>query len=206
MSGCGCDGEFEAKDKAERKVLLALLLINATMFVVELTAGLFADSTGLLADSLDMLADAMVYGVAFYAVGRSMAAKRHAALASGAFQILLALGVAGDVVRRVLYGSEPVSEWMMLIGALALVANLTCLALLSKHRDGEVHMRASWIFSVNDVLANIGVILSGALVLCLDSRWPDLMIGALIVFLVFRGGVLILKDSRGERASVCSSD
>ena len=135
-----------------------------------------------------------------------MAAKRHAALASGGFQILLALGVARDVVRRVLYGSEPVSEWMMLIGALALVANLTCLALLSKHRDGEVHMRASWIFSVNDVLANIGVILSGALVLYFDSRWPDLIIGALIVFLVFRGGVLILKDSQGERASVCSSD
>ena len=63
MSGCGCDGEFEAKDKAERKVLLALLLINATMFVVELTAGLFADSTGLLADSLDMLADAMSMGL-----------------------------------------------------------------------------------------------------------------------------------------------
>ena len=205
MSDCGCGGDFEAKDAAERRVLLALLFINATMFAVELVAGLLADSTGLLADSLDMLADAMVYGIALYAVGRSMSAKRHAALLSGGFQIILALGVAIDVLRRVWFGSEPVSEWMMLVGTVALAANLTCLALLAKHRDGEVHMRASWIFSVNDVLANIGVILSGVLVLYLGSRWPDLIIGALIVVLVLRGGVAIIRESRKEVVSACSS-
>ena len=85
---------------------------------------------------------------------------------------------------------------MIAVGTLALVANLTCLALLAKHRDGEVHMRASWIFSVNDVLANLGVIAGGLLVSVTGSRWPDLVIGAAITLLVLRGGLRILRETR----------
>ena len=208
MSGCGCGDDIEATNQAERRVLLTLLVINGVMFVVELFAGLVADSTGLIADSLDMFADATVYGIAFYAVGRSLTAKRHAAVLSGGFQILLALGVAIDVLRRAIYGSEPVSDLMMIVGTIALVANLSCLALLSKHREGEVHMRASWIFSVNDVLANLGVIFGGVLVLIFGSRWPDLVIGAVIVLLVMRGGVRILQDAEREktRANSCTNE
>ena len=88
---------------------------------------------------------------------------------------------------------------MMAVGALALAANLVCLALLAKHRNGEVHMRASWIFSVNDVLANLGVILSGLIVFVIGSRWPDLIIGAAITVLVLRGGIRIIRDARAER-------
>jgi Co/Zn/Cd efflux system component len=170
------------------------------MFAVELGAGVMAESTGLIADSLDMLADATVYGIGLFAAGRSATAKVNAALFSGGFQILLALCVASDVVRRALFGSEPVSELMMAVGAVALAANLVCLALLAKHRDGEVHMRASWIFSVNDVLANLGVILSALIVFVVGSRWPDLIIGAAITVLVLRGGIRIVRDARNEQA------
>lgn len=182
-------------------MLHVLLAINATMFVVEIVAGWLAESTGLIADSLDMLADATVYGISLHAVGRSATAKRRAALLSGGFQILLAAGVGVEVVRRAAVGSDPVSVPMMAVGALALAANLTCLALLAKHRDGEVHMRASWIFSVNDVLANLGVILGGLLVLLLGSRWPDLAIGGAIALLVLWGGIRILRDARSERGA-----
>jgi cation diffusion facilitator family transporter len=198
MADCGCECEFEAKNREERRVLGVLLAINATMFAVEIGVGVMAESTGLIADSLDMLADATVYGIALFAVGRSSMAKVHAALFSGWFQIFLAVGVALDVARRAWFGSEPVSELMMAVGALALAANLVCLALLAKHRNGEVHMRASWIFSVNDVLANLGVILSGLIVFVIGSRWPDLIIGAAITVLVLRGGIRIIRDARNE--------
>lgn len=200
MAGCGCGGEITISDQAQRKVLWALLAINALMFCVELLAGVLAESTGLIADSLDMLADAGVYGIALYAVGRSARGKRHAAMTSGVLQMLLALLVLGDVARRFMLGSAPVSGLMMSIAALALVANLTCLLLLAKHRNGEVHMRASWIFSTNDVLANLGVILAGALVYVLGASWPDLVIGLAIAVLVFYGGIRIVRDTRQERA------
>ncbi|MFC3203216.1 hypothetical protein ACFOEW_15500, partial [Alteromonas oceani] len=107
MSGCGC--EVEIKDQSQRQVLYWLLGINATMFVIEMGIGLLADSTALIADSLDMLADAVVYGVALYAIGKSLLHKANAARISGFFQMALGLLIIIDIVRRSIYGSEPVS-------------------------------------------------------------------------------------------------
>ena len=197
MSGCGC--EIEIQDKSEHRVLIALLLINGIMFFAELGVGWWAQSTALIADALDMLADAMVYGVGLYAVGKSLLVKVHAARISGTLQVLLGLLVLVDIVRRLIVGSEPVSILMMSMGIIALIANVTCLILIAKHREGEVHMRASWIFSKNDVIANLGVILAGGLVAWTGSRLPDLVIGLLVALLVIRGGILILQDAKATR-------
>ncbi len=198
MSDCGC--EIEIKDKEQSQVLWLLLAINGVMFVVELTVGWIAQSTGLIADSLDMLADATVYGIGLYAVGKSLRHKAHAALYSGIAQGLLGLLILADILRRAIYGSEPVSMLMMGMGVVALIANVWCLLLIQKHREGEVHMRASWVFSKNDVIANSGVILGGLLVWLLDSRWPDLVIGTVIALIVLRGAVHIITDARSELA------
>ncbi|HYP03863.1 MAG TPA: cation transporter [Cyanobium sp.] len=142
-----------------------------------------------------MLADASVYGLSLLAVGRGQGRQRRAARASGWLQIGLAGLVLLDVSRRFLLGSEPRGGWMMAVGLAALVANVVCLALISRHREGGVHMRASLIFSTNDTLANAGVILSGLLVQLLDSRLPDLVIGLLIALLVLGGGRRILAET-----------
>lgn len=194
MSPCDCRNQAEAI--AQRKVLFTLLLINGVMFVVEFGVGLFAQSTGLIADSVDMLADASVYGIAILAVGRGLQDKARAAHISGVLQVLLALGVIVDVARRFLLGSEPQSSLMLLMGFAALLANLACLALLARHRKGEVHMRASWIFSRNDVLANLGVIAGGALVATFHSPLPDLLIGTLIAAMVMHGGTSIIRSAK----------
>jgi len=203
MSSCGC--EVEIRDKSETRVLLVLLLINGLMFFVELGVGWWAQSTALIADAMDMLADAMVYGVGLYAVGKSIAAKIQAASLSGWLQIGLGLLVLADIARRFVYGSEPASTLMMVMGLAALISNVICLVLISKHRDGEVHMRASWIFSKNDVIANIGVIFAGMLVAATDSRIPDLVIGIFVALVVLRGGVHILKDASDETTATRSS-
>lgn len=197
-----CDCSIEIDDRNQSHVLWILLAINAAMFVIEFTTGWLAESTGLIADSLDMLADASVYAISLYAVGKSLRTKSNAALISGVYQITLALGVFADVVRRIVMGSEPVSLLMMSVGALALVANTICLVLISRHRHGEVHMRASWIFSTNDVLANLGVILAGGLVLLTASRIPDLVIGLMISLLVLRGGIRIVREARKAFVSI----
>jgi Co/Zn/Cd efflux system component len=193
------DFEIEAKDKEQRAILWVLLAINAAMFLVELSAGVFAQSTGLIADSLDMFADATVYAISLFAVGRSNLAKANAALMSGILQILLALLVLIDVARRFIFGSDPLSAVMIAVGILALAANVIALILIRNYREGEVHMRASWIFSQNDVIVNLGVILGGVLVALMGSRFPDLVIGALVAIVVFRGGVRIIRDAKGER-------
>jgi Co/Zn/Cd efflux system component len=198
MSDCDCRIEVESRQQG--RILITLLAINAAMFVVEVVTGILAESTGLIADSLDMLADAVVYGIGLYAVGRAASARIRAAFVSAYFQMALALIVALDVSRRAVFGSEPEPAYMVLIGLVALAANVLCLGLIAKHRDGGVHMRASWIFSKNDVIANVGVVLSGGLVYVTAVRWPDLVVGIAIAYIVFRGALAIIEDARNERA------
>jgi Co/Zn/Cd efflux system component len=159
MSNCGCGSD--QTENLERKTLLALLAINAVMFFTEITLGFLAESTGLIADSLDMLADAGVYGLSLFVVGKGIERQSRAASISGVLQIILGIGVIVEVTRRLLFGSEPESLLIIAVGTAALMANIYCLFLLSRHREAGVHMRASWIFSTNDVIANFGVIISG---------------------------------------------
>jgi len=182
-----------SEDAKEFKVLMWLLTINAVMFVVEFTVGIVAQSTGLIADSLDMFADAAVYGTAIYAIGKSDVLKLKAAHLSGWLQILLGLGALLEVIRRFIYGSEPVSALMISMGLVALIANVACLMLIAKKKDSGAHMKASWIFSANDVIANAGVILAGFLVWFTVSALPDLLIGLVIVAVVLNGARRILQ-------------
>lgn len=199
MSDCGCG--TEQAEHLERKTLVLLLSINAVMFAAELVLGWLAQSTGLIADSLDMLADATVYGLSLYAVGKGLVHQARAARMSGFLQIILGLGVMFEVLRRLLFGSEPQSTLIMVVGAAALAANIGCLVLISRHREGGVHMRASWIFSTNDVIANLGVMVSGLLVAITGSRFPDLVIGTIISLVVIRGGTRILREARDAHGS-----
>lgn len=180
-------------DAAEASTLWILLTINAVMFVVEALAGWWAHSAGLISDAADMFADAAVYGVALYAVGRSARHKMGAAKLAGVLQLVLALGVLAEVGRRAYTGSFPEEMTMIAISLLALGANIACLAMISRHRQGGVHMRASYIFSANDVLANLGVIAAAALVAWTASPIPDWTIGALIGVLVLVGAFRILR-------------
>ena len=177
-----------ASAKQESGTLRWLLGINALLFVVEMTAGLIARSTGLIGESLDNFADAAVYGLALYAVGHSVKMQVRAAHLAGVLQLILAVGVLIEVVRRFVFGSEPES----LVMTVALIANTSCLLLISKHREGGAHMKASWIFSANDVVINLGVITAGALVAWTGSNYPDLIIGTIAGGIVLNGARRIL--------------
>lgn len=184
------------QDASELSVLKKVFLINGAMFFVGIIAGVIAESTGLISDSLDMFADATVFALSIYAVGRPQNLKKRAARISGYLQMTLTIFAFSEVIRRFIYGSDPVSKIMIGVAGLSLIANGFSMYLLASHREGDVHMRASWIFLSNDVIANIGVITAGILVSVLHSHVPDLVIGALIAIVVFSGALRILRASR----------
>lgn len=149
---------------------------------------------GLVADSLDMLADALVYAISLFAVGGTLARKKRIAKLAGYFQIVLALLGFIEVLRR-FFGVEDMPNFstMIVVSCLALIANGTCLYLLQKSRSEEAHMRATMIFTSNDVIINLGVITAGGLVMWLDSNKPDLIIGGVVFAVVVQGAIKILK-------------
>ena len=182
----------EPANAAEAALLKRMLFINGAMFVIELAVGIFGQSTGLIADSLDMFADAAVLWLSLFAVGRSTATKVRAAHVAGWTQLILALAALAEVMRRFVAGSEPMSAVMVVMGAGALVANAYCLWAMAKQRDNGAHLKASYIFLANDVIANGGVILAGALVGITGSRYPDLVIGTIVALVVLNGARRIL--------------
>jgi Co/Zn/Cd efflux system component len=174
-----------------------VLAINFSFFLIELATGLISKSMGLVADSLDMLADSFVYSMSLFAVGGTLGRKKRISRLAGYFQITLAIIGFLEVVRRFI-GIEEIPDFstMIAVSFLALLANAVCLYLLQRSKSQEAHMRASMIFTSNDVIINLGVIIAGIMVIWLDSNKPDLIIGAIVFFLVIQGALRILKLGR----------
>ncbi|HPT31710.1 MAG TPA: cation transporter [Prolixibacteraceae bacterium] len=199
LLGTGPSGDSLLPDtgQKERGLLWKVLAINFFFFALEMTTGLFSRSMGLVADSLDMLADAVVYGLALWAAGGTVSGKKKVARAAGCFQLLLAFAGLVELIRRFIQPEPvPVFQTMMLISFLALLGNSASFYLLHRNSSREAHMQASLIFTSNDVLANLGVIVAGALVWLTQSRYPDLIVGLLVFILVFRGALKILSLSK----------
>ena len=182
------------QEEINRKYLLQVLIINFSFFLIEIIVGFIANSMGLVADSLDMLADAIVYGMSFLVVGKTLLYKKRVAKLSGYFQLTLALLGFSEVIRRYFLIDEiPNYQLMIIISAFALIANAISLYILQRSRSSEVHMKASMIFTSNDIIVNAGVIVAAIFVLAFSSPLPDLIIGVVIFTLVLRGSIRILK-------------
>lgn len=155
--------QTEFKENSQQKKLLwSVLVINFAFFIIEMTTGLISKSMGLVADSIDMLADSFVYGISLFAVGGSIVKKKKIANLAGYFQILLALIGFAEVLRR-FFGNEKLPDFstMIIVSILALIANGICLYLLQKSKSKkEAHMKASMIFTSNDIIINVGVIIA----------------------------------------------
>ena len=165
------------------------------MFVAEFGAGILSHSTALLADSLDMFADAFVYGLSLFALGRDQIWRNHAALANGILQLLIGLGIAMEAVNKLFLETIPLADIMGIFGILALVINTICFVLLKQFRDGDINLRAVWICSRNDMLANLGVLLAAILVVFTQSAWPDIVIGLLIASVIVHSAWKIVAES-----------
>ncbi|MBL7024362.1 MAG: cation transporter [Candidatus Marinimicrobia bacterium] len=191
--------ESVAENKAnqeddQRKALWIVLVINVSFFLIEMTAGFIAVSMGLLGDSLDMLADSIVYVLSLMAIGKALSYKKQVAKLSGWFQLGLAILGFGEVIRRFLgYTEIPVFEVMIIISAFALVGNTASLIVINRAKSDEAHMKASAIFTSNDIIVNLGVITAGVLVKFTSTAYPDLVIGAILFIVVARGAFRILK-------------
>ena len=191
--------QTEFKENANQKKLLWTVLgINFAFFLIEITTGIISKSMGLIADSLDMLADSFVYGISLFAVGETLMRKKRIAKLAGYFQIVLALIGFVEVLRR-FFGDEKLPDFstMIIVSIFALIANGICLYILQKSKSKEdAHIKASMIFTSNDVIINLGVIVAGLLVNWLSSSKPDLIIGAIVFMLVIQGAFRILKLSK----------
>ncbi len=205
------DDEFAAMDLAssnaqDRRILWYVLLINLAQSALGMGVGVWASSTALIGAALDNLADASVYAVGIYAVGRSVGAKVVAARLSGWLLIGLSILLVGEVIRRFMGSEAPIGPAMMVMAALNAAINVFCLRLLKRHKGEDVNFKASAIFTSNDSIVNMAILVSGLLVLWLGSNLPDLILGIVSALFAANGGREILEHARkASRESPASS-
>jgi Co/Zn/Cd efflux system component len=185
-------------DSRYKRVLWTVIAVNAMMFVVEMVAGQLAGSQALQADALDFLGDTLTYGISLAVIGRSLTVRSGAALAKGLSLSLMGLWVFGSTIYRVLILGLPRAEIMGSIGFLALAANLASVLLLSRYKDGDANVRSVWLCSRNDAIGNVAVMIAAFAVWGTATRWPDLVVAAIMAGLFLTSSIQILQQSFHE--------
>jgi Co/Zn/Cd efflux system component len=198
---CTCSHEPAAKKENSkfRTALWIALLINITMFVVELIGGAYVHSSSLWADSLDFFGDAVNYGISLAVLGASLYWRATVALFKGLTMALFGFVVIGKVIYAYVQGIPPEAMTMGLIGLLALIANVISAFVLYAFRDGDSNMQSVWLCSRNDAIGNIAVIFAAIGVFGTGSLLPDLIVAVIMAGLGLSAGYQVVKKALLER-------
>ena len=197
-SCCGQAQDPHRGSESYRRVLWAVLAINAAMFGVEVVAGLAAGSASLQADALDFLGDAGNYIISLLVVGMALRYRAMAAFAKGATMGLFGLWVIGVTAWHAWQGTVPEAFTMGAVGVAALLANATSFALLWAYREGDSNMRSAWVCTRNDVLGNLAVLLAALGVFGTGTGWPDIAVAAIMAALALQGAWIVIGHSWSE--------
>ncbi len=199
-NSCACHGDEKRAqhDPAYRSALTIVVVLNLAFGLCELVGGFIADSQALKADSLDFLGDGSISLLGLVALAWSARARARVALSQGLFLGGLGLGVIGFAVWRALNATVPEAELMGGIGVAALAVNVTAALLLARFREGDANVKGIWLFSRNDAVANIAVIVAAGLVAWTGSAWPDLVVASVIALLFLHSAYEIVRNARSE--------
>lgn len=183
---------------AYRRALWIVVVLNAGYGVVEIVIGFLARSQALKADALDFLGDGFITALGLIAIGWSLTWRARSALIQGIFLGALAFGVLGGTIYRIFVLQQPEAEMMGIFGGIALVVNVAAAVVLIPHRHGDANVRAVCLFSRNDAIGNLAVVIAAGLVSWTGKSWPDLLVAAFIASLFLQSSWSIIKDARAD--------
>lgn len=183
---------------AYKRALWIVVLLNVGYGVVEIGGSFLAGSQALQADALDFIGDGLISFLGLIAVGWGLAARAKAALLQGVFLGLLGLGVVGSTFYRVFVEYEPQTLLMAGFGLAAFIVNVLAAVVLIPHRKGDANVRAVWLFSRNDAIGNLAIVIAAALVWWLGSPWPDLLVAFAVAGLFLHSAWSIIRDARSD--------
>jgi Co/Zn/Cd efflux system component len=195
---CGHGVTFEGLSADYKRRLWLVIAINAGMFLIEMGAGALAGSQALQADALDFLGDSLTYGISLAVIGAAVRVRAWTAFAKGVSLTLMSLWVFGATAYHVLVLGVPRAEIMGLVGFMALAANIASVLILAKYKDGDANVRSVWLCSRNDAIGNLAVMIAAVGVWGTATKWPDLIVAAIMAGLFLYSSTQILRQSVRE--------
>ena len=185
-------------DPRWRRVRWIALTVNAAMFVVEMVAGVAADSRSLQADALDFFGDAANYAISLGVAGMALAWRARAALVKATSMLAFGIWVIGYAIYGLMEGANPEPATMGVVGTLALTTNVIVALMLFRFRKGDANMRSVWICSRNDAIGNIAVLGAALGVFGTGDAWPDLLVASIMAGLALWGSAEVFGQARKE--------
>ncbi|MCT8633019.1 cation diffusion facilitator family transporter [Glaesserella parasuis] len=176
-----------------KKALWIVLVLNLSMFFVEIVMGIKSGSTSLLSDSLDFLGDSANYLISLIVLPMALSYRAKASMVKGLTMGVFGLFILITTIYRAFYGEIPSYSEMSIVGFLALLVNVSALLILLKFRDGDSNVRSVWLCSRNDAIGNVAVILAGIAVYLFQSKYPDLIVAFILAFLALQASQEIIK-------------
>ncbi|MEL0629511.1 cation transporter [Psychromonas aquatilis] len=200
MAGC-CDHkvDFTGIDPIYKRILIAVILINVIMFVVEMFAGVKSNSQALQADALDFLGDTLTYGISLWVIGKALSLRSNIALIKGVSLFLMAIYVLGSTLYKLFFSQTPDPTIMGSIAILAFIANVISVLLLMKYKDGDANVRSVWLCSRNDAIGNLVVLLAASGVWATKSPLPDLIVAGFLAALFLSSAKQIIEQALKEK-------
>lgn len=201
MSDCcadSCASEKPPVDRRYRRVLWIALVVNATMFGVELLGGWAAGSVSLLADAVDFFGDAANYGLSLFVLALAPVWRSRTAMIKGLTMGGYGVFVLGAAAWNLAQGTVPEPATMGVIGLLALTANVSVAVMLYTYRTGDANMRSVWLCSRNDAIGNVAVMLAALGVFGTGSGWPDIAVAGIMGTLGLLAARTVITQAYGE--------
>lgn len=189
---------------AYRRALWIVILLNVGYGIIEMGGGFLSGSQALKSDALDFIGDGLITFLGAVAIGWGLAWRARSALIQGIFLGVLGIGVLVNTTLRLAEGYVPEAGMMGAFGLVALAINLASTVVLLPHREGDANVKAVWMFSRNDAIGNLAVVIAAVVVGWLDTAWPDIIVAFAIGGLFLHSSWVIINDARNDLADATS--
>ena len=192
---------------ADRRWLWTALGLICGFMVVEVVAGLVADSLALLSDAAHMLTDAGALGLALVAAGLAARpakgnftfglgrAEILSAQVNGATLLVLAGVLAVSAIRRLSDPPDVEGAVVLVVGAAGALVNVGAAWSLSRAERRSLNVEGARAHVLADLFGSIAALVAGAIILLTDWRAADPIAALLVVALMLRSGWSLLRDS-----------
>jgi len=191
----------------DRRLLLGALCLIAGLMVVELVAGILADSLALLADAGHLVSD--VAALAFAVAAATMAARPAqgrwtygfrrleilSAQANGLLLLIVGIWIVFGAIRRLVSPSDVQGGIVLVVALAGIAVNLVATALLARASRESLNVRGAFLHVATDLVAFIGTAVAGALILVTGWDRFDPIAGLLVAGLMFWGAYGLLRES-----------
>ena len=192
---------------ADRRWLGAALALVLAFMVVEVAAGILADSLALLSDASHMLTDAGAIGLALVAANLAARPPRGrftfglgraeilSAQLNGALLLGLAAVIAWEAGKRIYEPPDVEGVYVVVVGAAGAAVNVLAAAALARAERQSLNVAGARAHVLTDLYASIAAAAAGALILLTDVRELDGVAALIVAALMVASGWRLLRDA-----------